>query len=196
VSLSQESAKRLGQDDPCARQSDANGESDRFVLSGRFGRRSGLGLEYVTSGGVGLFLNLSADAHNDESDNWRLATRRLHSDWSIEHMIDVGFAVHLWPDSSWDPYLSAALSHLGYVVSTLGNDDEIVGGSLFPKLAVGLRWKWRYLHIGVEFGWYPYEAFRYDINRRPDTVVVYDLTDQERWSARRFSTSWLVGLQF
>jgi hypothetical protein len=184
------------------------------VLGGKSpaGGYGGLGLEYLATEHLGLTVSgfwegLSGEQAFD-SGGWkgwdfargdRWANPTGLSQGQLErggaYMVEVGANAHLRAWRHFDLYASLGVSHFGYLFDQ--REGRQLGGGVYGRVGVGFNWFWRAAFVGLDAGWYPVEAFRYEVRRQEDgsDLVAFEQR-KDPFDPRRFVMSGHVGLRF
>ena len=107
------------------------------------------------------------------------------------HLLDLSLAFHPLRKSRLDLSPSIGLSHFGYDLRypTFRNR----GGSGLMRLGLAANYHFRWLYVGMDFGWYPVELFRYRIEDDGDARGV---EIERRLDPRRFTMTAQLGVRF
>lgn len=110
-------------------------------------------------------------------------------------MVEVGATTHLRAWRHFDLYAGIGVSHFGYLFDQ--REGRQLGGGVYGRLGLGFNWFWRAAFVGLDAGWYPVEAFRYEVRRQEDgsDVVAFEQR-KDPFDPRRFVMSGHVGLRF
>jgi len=192
----------------------AKGDFLLRVLGGKSpaGGYGGLGLEYMVTEHIGLTVSgfwegLSSEQSFERSgwkgwdfargDRW--ANPSSLSGSQLErggaYMVEVGATTHLRAWRHFDLYAGIGVSHFGYLFDQ--REGRQLGGGVYGRLGLGFNWFWRAAFVGLDAGWYPVEAFRYEVRRQEDgsDVVAFEQR-KDPFDPRRFVMSGHVGLRF
>lgn len=191
----------------------SKGDLSVWISGGSFdgGGFGGLGGEVMASDSIGLRLSgwLGTFGHQEPgsgmSSNWnffeggRWAVQRdvnpSTAKGGVAHLTELSVAMHLLPKQMFDLYTTLGLSHFGYEVDYREGTER--GGAAYTRLGAGANVHISRFFVGVDFGWYPVELFRYDLNevRRDDYEA--DLAPvNNRFEAKRYTLTAQVGLRF
>ncbi len=191
----------------------SKGDLSVWVSGGSFdaGGFGGLGGEAMASDTIGIRLSgwLGTFGHqapgSGMSSNWNFFEGGV---WAVQrdvnpstakggvaHLTELSVAVHLLPKQMFDLYTTLGLSHFGYEVDYREGTER--GGAAYTRLGAGANVHFSRFFVGADFGWYPVELFRYDLNevRRDDYEA--DLASvNNRFEAKRYTLTAQVGLRF
>lgn len=184
-----------------------------WISAGSFdaGGFGGLGGEIMATDMIGIRMSgwLGGFGHQDPgsgmSSNWNFfegGTWAIQRDVNpttakggMAHLTELSVAAHLLPKQMLDVYTTLGLSHFGYEVDYRDGTER--GGAAYTRVGAGAN-----LHVsrffgGFDFGWYPVELFRYDLQRvRRDDYEADLVPVTNRVEARRFTLTAQVGLRF
>lgn len=171
----------------------------------------GLGVEGMVSNVVGVRFGgyysafdrddlIGGGANWDFIDSNRWGTggvQRATFNQGSAHLLDLGLAFHVLKGSSFDLYPSIGVSHFGYSLDHYGQANDRKGGSGFLRLGGGFNYHIRRIYLGLDFGWYVFEMFRYQVvqeGRRGSRAEGQAIDG--RWNAGRFTASAQIGVRF
>lgn len=192
----------------------AKGDVLLRVLGGKSaaGGFGGIGLEYMATERIGLTVSgfwegLSGE-QSFEGGGWkgwdfargdRWANPAGLSQGQLErggaYMVEVGATAHLLAWRHFDLYGGLGVSHFGYLFDQ--REGRQLGGGVYGRVGVGFNWFWRAAFVGLDAGWYPVEAFRYEVRRQEDgsDLVAFEQR-KDPFDPRRFVMSGHVGMRF
>lgn len=128
-------------------------------------------------------------------------------DHGVTHLVDLALTVHMNPNSSFDPYLALGASHYGYDLR-LHDGSDVLGGSVYGRLGVGLNWHIGEFFVGGDAGWYPVEMARYRVERTGssfnddgrrrsrDEYEAFSEDIEDHFDPNRFTVSGHIGWRF